>query len=53
MQFWFYNTHLFSQLIVLGLKVLAVTTPWCVELDQDIFTVIIHNGIKVLSHNNL
>lgn len=50
---FFNTTHLFSQFIVLGLKVLAVTTPWCVELDQDILTVIVHNGVKVLSYNNL
>lgn len=45
--------HLLPQLLVLGLQALAVSAPWSVELDQNIFAVVIDDGVKVLCHHNL
>jgi hypothetical protein len=46
-------TNLFSQLLVLGNKGLAVATPRGIELDQNILRLIVHDISKVLSNNNL
>lgn len=45
--------HLLAQLLVLGFQALAVATPWSVELNQNIFAVVIDDGVKVLCHHNL
>ena len=45
--------HLLSKLLVFRLQALAVATPGSIELNQHILAVIVDNGIKVLSHQNL
>lgn len=45
--------HLLAQLLVLGFQALAVAAPWSVELNQNIFAVIIDDGVKVLCHHYL
>lgn len=45
--------HLLSQLLVLGLQVLAVSAPRSVELDQDVLAVVVDDGVKVLGHQDL
>lgn len=47
------GSHLLSQLLVFGLQVLAVATPGSVELDQNVFAVVIDDGVKVLRHHHL
>lgn len=47
------GSHLLSQLLVFGLQVLAVATPRSVELDQNVFAVVIDDGVKVLRHHHL
>lgn len=46
-------TYLLSQLFVFGLQILAVATPGCIKLYQDIFVFCINNFIKVLSNHHL
>lgn len=48
-----HSLYLLSQLFIFGLQALAVATPWSVELNQDIFALVVDNGVKVLSHHNL
>lgn len=45
--------HLLAQLVVLGFQALAVAAPWSIELNQNIFAVVIDDGVKVLCHHNL
>lgn len=47
------QAYLLSQFLVLGLQVLAVSTPRRVELHKHILALSIYNFIKVLSHNHL
>lgn len=47
------GSHLLSQLLVFGLQVLAVATPRSVELDQNVFAVVVDDGVKVLRHQHL
>lgn len=46
-------TYLLSQLFVFGLQILAMATPGCIKLYQDIFVFCINNFIKVLSNHHL
>jgi len=46
-------TYLLSQLLVFGLQILAMATPGCIKLYQDIFVFCINNFIKVLSNHHL
>lgn len=45
--------YFLSQLFVFGLQVLAVSAPGSVELDEDIFAVVIDDRVKVLSDHHL
>lgn len=45
--------HLLSQLLEFGLQVLAVSAPRSVKLDQHVFAVVVDDGVKVLSHQDL
>lgn len=45
--------HLLSQLLVLGLQVLAVSAPGSVELDEDVFAVVVDDGVEVLCNHHL
>lgn len=47
------RSHLLSQLFVFGLQVFAVSAPWGIELDEDIFAVVVDDGVKVLSDHHL
>lgn len=47
------NTYLLSKFLVFRFKTLAVATPGCIKLNENILALIIYKGIKVLSHNNL
>lgn len=48
-----FGPHLLAQLLVLGFQALAVAAPWSVELNQNIFAVVIDDGVKVLCHHHL
>lgn len=41
-----------SKLIVLWCESLAVSTPWCVELEENILLAVDHNLLVVLGHDN-
>lgn len=46
-------SYLLSEFLVFGLQVLAVSTPRSIELNENIFAVIIYKLVKVFSHNHL
>lgn len=45
--------YLLSQFFVFGLQVLAVAAPGSIELNEDIFAVVVDDGVKVLSNHHL
>lgn len=47
------KTYLLPQLFVFGLQILAMATPRCIKLYQDVFVFCINNFIKVLSNHHL
>lgn len=47
------HTYLLPQFFVFGLQILAMATPGCIKLYQDIFVFCINNFIKVLSNHHL